>query len=83
MLKTLRLCIDLGGRQVEKNARSFRKMQKVLKTPRLCIDLGGRQVEEIAHSFEKYFVFSINCSFKIDENSSPEVRKTSFARKID
>ena len=54
----------------------------MLKTLRLCIDLGHRHVEKIAHCFEKIHQFFIDFSSKIDEKSSPEVRKTPFARKI-
>ena len=56
----------------------------MLKTLRLCIDLGHRHFEKIAHCFEKiHHFFHRFFLSKIDEKSSPEVRKTPFARKID
>ena len=55
----------------------------MLKTLRLCIDLGHRQVEKFARGFEKMHRFFIQFSPKIDDKSSPKVRKTLFARKID
>ena len=58
-------------------------MQNVLKTLRLCIDLGHRHVEKFARGFGKMHRFFDQESSKIDEKSSPKVRKTLFARKID
>ena len=55
----------------------------MLKTLRLCIDLGHRHVEKNARSFDKSIILFIECSPKIDEKSSPTVRKALFARKFD
>ena len=59
------------------------KKLKVRKTLRLCIDLGHRHVEKIAHGFGKMHHFVDQKTSKIDDKSSPKVRKTLFARKID
>ena len=55
----------------------------MLKTLRLCIDLGHRHVEKIARGFENARRFFHRFSSTIDEKSSPKVRNTLSARKID
>ena len=56
----------------------------MLKALRLCIDLGHRHVEKsVRAALEKCIDVLMKKTSKIDEKSSPKVRKTLFARKID